>query len=33
MDLFTSGFFRSFLFGFGVTAAAWAVQILPQLSL
>ncbi len=31
MGLFTADFFRSFLLGFGLTAAVWAAQILPHL--
>ena len=31
MGLFTADFFRSFLLGFGLAAAAWAAQILPHL--
>ena len=29
MGLFTGEFFRSFLLGFGLTAAVWATQVVP----
>jgi hypothetical protein len=31
MGLFAPDFFRAFFLGFGLTAAAWASQILPNL--
>ena len=33
MGLFTGEFFRSFLVGFGLAAAAWATQVVPALGL